>query len=427
MVFIVGVTIATLTGPNGILTQAQEAKKKTGEAEEIEKIKLAISEAQMGEDGYQELTTENLGSTLIKDGVKSIVSDNEDGTRHILLLDEKKEYKLDNSGNIENLNIDFDSKYVAPTSQDDERNSGVIGIGTNGEPVDMDLWDWNFDVVTNGYALNDDEVLQNTEYNPNGTNTETIVNSGYLGNIIDKEIYGSIEKTIEGCMPQYISIDNGLNFMPVTSLYRTFEKEEISLIEKLPETVLNMFCTFESCSNLSKVVIPNNVENINYCFNGAGIKEIPKLGDNIKKMKGTFSHCNSLIYANFEVPKYVEDLKSTFSFCENLKEANLILGDNIKSMRQTFYYCDNLEKGPDIIPKNVEDMNQTFQGCVKLHGEMTIKANPTQYGNCFMFVGQADDSYRLIIKEGENNREVLNNIISRSDWQKKHVIGIWDL
>ena len=28
----------------------------------------------------------------------------------------------------------------APASQNEDRNNGVIGIGTDGNPVDMDLW-----------------------------------------------------------------------------------------------------------------------------------------------------------------------------------------------------------------------------------------------------------------------------------------------
>ena len=38
LLILAGVTIATLTGPNGILTQAQEAKRKTEEAAQNELI-----------------------------------------------------------------------------------------------------------------------------------------------------------------------------------------------------------------------------------------------------------------------------------------------------------------------------------------------------------------------------------------------------
>ena len=49
LLILAGVSIATLTGDNGILTRANDAKEKTEEAEDIEKIRLAISEAQIGE------------------------------------------------------------------------------------------------------------------------------------------------------------------------------------------------------------------------------------------------------------------------------------------------------------------------------------------------------------------------------------------
>ena len=51
MVFIVGVTIATLTGDNGILTKATEAKDKTEEGEEEEKVKLSVAGALAKDNG----------------------------------------------------------------------------------------------------------------------------------------------------------------------------------------------------------------------------------------------------------------------------------------------------------------------------------------------------------------------------------------
>ena len=51
MVFIVGVTIATLTGDNGILTKATEVKDKTEEGEEVEKVKLSAVGALAKDNG----------------------------------------------------------------------------------------------------------------------------------------------------------------------------------------------------------------------------------------------------------------------------------------------------------------------------------------------------------------------------------------
>lgn len=48
LLILAGVTIATLTGDNGLLTRANEAKEKTEEAEVIEKLKIAILEDEVG-------------------------------------------------------------------------------------------------------------------------------------------------------------------------------------------------------------------------------------------------------------------------------------------------------------------------------------------------------------------------------------------
>ena len=422
LLILAGVSIATLTGENGILTQANEAKEKTEQAEDIEKIRLAMSEAQIGENGYQELNQNNLQEALDSqfEGKNVIASDNGDGTYTVSCLDTLKDYTI--LGNDIEEGIDWNetmANAVAPESQDEERNEGVIGIGTNGQTVDMDLWSYSFDTVTNGYGLNSREVFQNKEYNSNGTNTETIRIAGYQGTETNgKDII----------IPRYISIDEGKTYTPVTSLYRTFNSNtNIITMPIIPTTVINMQSGFEGCTNLKECIIPNSVENINWCWAGTKIEEIKEIPSSVIYMIGSFATCNSLEYANFEIPKDVEDLNQLFTNCQNLKEANLSLGDNVKNMNMTFYNCANLEKGPDIIPVNVENLNQTFQGCTKLHGQMTILANPTSYGNCFMFVGEADENYRLIIKDGENNRETLQNLIINSDWQKKHVIGIWDL
>ena len=57
------VTIATLTGDNGILTRANEAKTQTEQATAEEQVKLAVV-ASIGEDG--KINTEKLNEELEK-------------------------------------------------------------------------------------------------------------------------------------------------------------------------------------------------------------------------------------------------------------------------------------------------------------------------------------------------------------------------
>ncbi len=68
----------------------------------------------------------------------------------------------------------------------EERNAGVIGIGTDGKTVNMDLWEYTLNNGT--YALNDIDDIKAED-----ANTE---NKGYLGKIIDGKI--------EGTVPMYI-------------------------------------------------------------------------------------------------------------------------------------------------------------------------------------------------------------------------------
>lgn len=356
LLILAGISISMLTGQNGILNRAQEAKEKTEEAVLEEKIKLAVAEAQMSDNGYEELSTENLNYELIKDGTKAIVSDNEDGTKHILFLDEKKEYRLFSNGNIEDLRIDFDNKYVAPSSQDEARNNGVIGIGTDGNPVDMDLWNFCFDEQTQGIALNSEDVLNHTSSDISG--------------------YTNIsEERINGYIPQYISNNNGKNYIAVTNLYCTFHSMT-NLIEvpKLPSTVKLMEATFFGCEKLNIAPdIPENVEYMRYCFGNCYLLgKIGNIPDKVTSLKSTFTNCKNLT-AIGNIGESVIDMQNTFYNCTALINAPDI-PESVTNMHSTFFGCTNL-KHPPIIHENVNIFINTFLECTNLQGTLEINAN----------------------------------------------------
>ncbi len=62
LLILAGVSIATLTGENGILTRAREAREETEDAKEEEVIKLAVVDALTAGEG--KLTTENLQKSI---------------------------------------------------------------------------------------------------------------------------------------------------------------------------------------------------------------------------------------------------------------------------------------------------------------------------------------------------------------------------
>ena len=102
LLILAGVSIATLTGENGILARAQEAKNKTEEEEDTEKIRLAMSEAQIGEGGHQELDKTNFEKALNSqfEGRNMQLSDNGDGSYTISLDNNSKMFYADSDGQI---------------------------------------------------------------------------------------------------------------------------------------------------------------------------------------------------------------------------------------------------------------------------------------------------------------------------------------
>ena len=313
------------------------------------------------------------------------------------------------------VGIDWDVAKLnakAPKEQKEERNNDVIGIGTDGKPVNMDYWEYCFDTVTNGYGLNSQEVFQNTEYNNNGTNTSTLREKGYRGSTTDTEINGKI--------PQYISVDNGSTYYPVTSLYRTFcGMRNLNKYPQIPDTIKNMFSAFEGCQNIKKAYIPNNVESISWAFSNTGLTEVPSLNRNIKRVIGSFSNCNSLKSVELNIPTQVEEMSNLFYQCENLTDVTFSGGENIikmkqtfcldknltkikgmpknvKNLHQTFMKCENLTLIDVVVSENIEDLTQTFSDCKKLEGTIIINGNPTKYELCFQNTSKdAKDSLKI--------------------------------
>ena len=104
LLILAGVSIAMLTGDNGILTQATEAKEKNTIGGEKEQISLALQSLRMkkqAENVTDEITVLELDEQLKADGAKNVEVDNINGYLRVKYGDSKNEYTVDQSGNIE--------------------------------------------------------------------------------------------------------------------------------------------------------------------------------------------------------------------------------------------------------------------------------------------------------------------------------------
>ena len=98
LLILAAVSIATLTGQNGILTQANNAKTQAGIGEEKEAIGLAYNGAKTEKLGG-EITADDLNLQFTKNGVNATASGT--GKIKVAFSDTGRNYKIDNNGNIE--------------------------------------------------------------------------------------------------------------------------------------------------------------------------------------------------------------------------------------------------------------------------------------------------------------------------------------
>lgn len=349
LLILAGVTIATLTGDNGVLTKTQQAKDENENASDRDKISMAVSEAQIGNNGYQELNSNNLQEAIDNQFNERdvVVSDNGDGTFTVSCLDTLKDYKITANGIKEG--IDWNeamANAIAPESQDEPRNEGVIGIGTDGNPVDMDLWEYT-KLDDGTYVLNDEESLIES-----GART-----AGYIGKTIDGKI--------EGTIPQYIKDETSGSFIEVTNLESLFRDTNLIEAPKIPSTVTSLSRTFQYCSQLIKTpIIPNGVINMYGTFaQCSSLMEPPEIPITVTSLSRTFLDCTSLIEAP-TIPSGVIDMTMAFQNCSKLTNSPEI-PVGVVNMEQTFYLCSSLITIPSI-PNTVKNLTSTFQGCFSL-------------------------------------------------------------
>ena len=332
LLILAGVTIATLTGDNGILTRAQKAKEETEKAQERERILLALTNSIIEKLNSQKLDQASMQNAMDNEfgKGKTNITDNGDGSFIVNLVDMNRDYIISANGNIEEINWEEIMENALPPIE--QTTKEIIGLDSNGNPVNMDLWEYTLYEGT--YALNDINDLEDI----GGANES----KGYLGKIIDGKI--------EGTIPKYIKSTTDKEFIPVTSLKDTFinlnnDFDELVTTPVIPSTVTNMQSTFSRCSNL---------------------KNITNLSSNLINMRSTFFECTGLQTFNTVIPNKVTTMYGTFRGCEELEIFNSLIPDSVTIMHATFTKCTNLKTFNSSIPKNVTDMYATFSECENL-------------------------------------------------------------
>ncbi len=181
LLILAGISIMMLTGQNGILNRANQAKENTGTAQTEELVKLSVTDALT--QGLGSLTDENLKSALnnnIGTGKYTITGDEENGWT---ITVNGKEYKVDETGNVtrgttgddnggtqepsggwiaDDTNTEFSKDNIKLKIGDYVNYNCVDGLDTKTEVEERTIYTSTAD--KNGFKYNDKQIFKITDY-----------------------------------------------------------------------------------------------------------------------------------------------------------------------------------------------------------------------------------------------------------------------
>ena len=312
LLILAGITVATLTGDNGLLTKAGEAKNASEQANLEEEVQLALIEGQT--DKYFN-SNSNMEEKLKAIFEKSYGQGNIDVTKA------GKNYKA----KVKNTKTAYRIKANGTVEKYEEMN-----------PTEV-------------YArLDDDGTLYLRATQGTGYNVYTNSNSIQLSwNTAGNATKASVTKVV---IEEPIAPTSGyLMFVHCTKL------QEIQNIEYLhTENINNMNNMFCNCGSLQNL----NVSRFDT--------------SNVTDMGGMFSSCNSLQnidVSNFDTSNVI-NMGSMFYLCSALTELDVSGFDTskIQSMGYMFIYCSKLANidVTNFNTDNVTNMEYMFFGCNSL-------------------------------------------------------------
>lgn len=249
LLILAGVTIAMLTGDNGILTQAGKAKEETEKAEFSEKINLAIARQTIEQD-VEKLENELLGYGYECKKIWNDYTNNYD-------LEVK-------NGNKEICLITSKNKVI--NKIEGKKEECVIGEGRNFRTIVKYIGEDKNELVVPNYI---DGIWINQLQ---GIHAESSI----------IENYNNIKKII---------ISKGIEIIGTSSFYKNKSIQEIELSEGIDKLDWGVFY---NCTHLKEINFPNSLISIGQCtFDGCiNLKEEIVLGDKLTKID-TYAFSNS--------------------------------------------------------------------------------------------------------------------------------------
>ena len=392
LLILAGVSISMLTGQNGVLNRAREAKEEYSNSSEKEKIQLSYASAITKKLGNS-ITAEELQNELDEmlgknqDGTsKTEITDRGDGVFYVKFIETNHNYKI------------YNGDVTLLTGED----KSVV------EPKNIADWE---------YTPNDDGTLTITGYK--GSDTEVVI-PNYISGVKVREIKNSASNSIWsddicdtnesihfGCAGIYvqktikrITISYGIEEIGNFAFSGTVGMDNINI----PSTVTNIGDdAFFGCKNLDNINIPSSVASIgtNAFYNCSNLTNVTiqsgltsigstafggcssltniTIPSSVTSIEyGAFQNCSSL--TNITIPSSVTSIENgVFNGCSGL--TNITIPSSVTSIGvEAFSNCSNLTN--IIIPSSVTTMDSsifyrnTFNNC---NSTIQIRRKPTKW------------------------------------------------
>ena len=257
LLILAGVTIATLTGENGILTQATRAKEESEKAEIIEQIQLDIADKQI----------ENQGS-----------------------IDEDEFYDI-----LEKYGSVSDDKTTLTTTN---RNYKILISDIYGGEVASSLvttpiegWEYTLsgtDIILEKYIGTDEKIFI--------PNTFTIDNVSYNSKLYWTSIGQNIGPFINNATIKEVKFDDNIQIYENKGDGLFYKCSKLEKVYNLPNGYSSYLYTFGECTMLQEVCnIPEGAVSLNRTFyRCSNLKKGPDIPSTVTNMRQTFEQCDSL-------------------------------------------------------------------------------------------------------------------------------------
>ena len=264
MLILAGVSIATLTGENGILTRANEASKKTEVANEQEQVGLAYIAASSSKWG-EEITLEEVQNELDKlvGENKTKATENGNGTINVEFWDTKNNYNISEEGKV--TKVDENAISYEILYEYEEVEGGISITDLTNENLVTTIYIEKIHENDPDFSI---EFLRKFMLGDFVTEEEMMEELNKLG-ITVEEFQSKLQAANEG-------IDMNAIYDEMEPMYEELLKEVGNIPKKIDgKEVVEIGRNAFNNSELTKLVIPNTVKKIGEsAFYSCSLKEI---------------------------------------------------------------------------------------------------------------------------------------------------------